>query len=379
MNESCHVRMRHVTYEWGMSHMNEACHVWISHSHVNEACHIYEWGMSHMNESCNIWISHVTYGWIVSHMNESCHRWMSHATDEWIVSHINQSCSTSYYQGREVCSPVVLKQHWRASISRVKYEWVVSHINESCHIWMSHVTYEWVMPHLNESCRIKTSHVRNTCCPVTILTSSCKSIPWLHTTSTKFCANDTPETQCDRPKFNVAHPLNIASTPLCTFQTCAVATANAWNKSTKNVRYTWSCGMLCCSHWTFGICMSGRVARETSSEGVRLYAYTINSHTLWNHIHRFVYINHESTYARNIIRGYVKIYIHTLWIRMHMYIHTYLHIHSCTSPGRGVRETSCRTQRHSCGACKLQHAFSAESPFCHPSAVPYHSSHCHAY
>jgi len=28
--------------------------------------------MSHMNESCHIWMSHVTYEWVMSHMNESC-------------------------------------------------------------------------------------------------------------------------------------------------------------------------------------------------------------------------------------------------------------------------------------------------------------------
>jgi len=39
--------------------------------------------MSHMNESCHIWMSHVTYEWVMSHMNESCHIWMSHVTYEW--------------------------------------------------------------------------------------------------------------------------------------------------------------------------------------------------------------------------------------------------------------------------------------------------------
>ena len=29
--------------------------------------------MSHMNESCHIWMSYVTYEWVMSHMNESCH------------------------------------------------------------------------------------------------------------------------------------------------------------------------------------------------------------------------------------------------------------------------------------------------------------------
>jgi len=31
MNEACHIWMRHVTYEWGMSHLDEASHTWMSH------------------------------------------------------------------------------------------------------------------------------------------------------------------------------------------------------------------------------------------------------------------------------------------------------------------------------------------------------------
>ena len=33
-----------------------------------------------MNESCHIWMSHVTYEWVMSHTNESCYIWMSHVT-----------------------------------------------------------------------------------------------------------------------------------------------------------------------------------------------------------------------------------------------------------------------------------------------------------
>ena len=66
MNESCHIWMSHVTYEWVMSHMNESCHIWTSHVP-------FEWVMSQMNESCHIWTSHVTYEWVMSHMNESRH------------------------------------------------------------------------------------------------------------------------------------------------------------------------------------------------------------------------------------------------------------------------------------------------------------------
>jgi len=43
-----------VTYESDMLHINESCHVSMSHgTQKNESCHIsiYEWGMSHMNAS----------------------------------------------------------------------------------------------------------------------------------------------------------------------------------------------------------------------------------------------------------------------------------------------------------------------------------------
>ena len=93
--------MSPVTYEWVMSHMNESCHIWMSHV-------TYEWVMSHMNASCHIWMRHIMYEWVMSRINESCHIWMSHVT----------------------------------------YEWVVSHIKESCHIWMSHVTYECIISYM---------------------------------------------------------------------------------------------------------------------------------------------------------------------------------------------------------------------------------------
>jgi len=51
-----------------MWRVNESCHIWMSHV-------AYEWVMSHMNESCCIWMSHVTYEWVMLHMNESCHIW----------------------------------------------------------------------------------------------------------------------------------------------------------------------------------------------------------------------------------------------------------------------------------------------------------------
>jgi len=44
---SCFIRMRHVSYEWVMSHMNESCLIWMSHVS-------YSWVMSHTDALCLI-------------------------------------------------------------------------------------------------------------------------------------------------------------------------------------------------------------------------------------------------------------------------------------------------------------------------------------
>ena len=104
MNEACHLWMRHVTDEWGMSHV--------------------EWGMSHMNEACHIWMRHVTYEWGMSHMKEACHMF-SHV--KWGLSHDEDS----HHSRRMVCR----------GITQFQQNGVFAY----------HVTYEWVMPHMKES------------------------------------------------------------------------------------------------------------------------------------------------------------------------------------------------------------------------------------
>jgi len=52
--------------------------------------------MSHMNESCHIWMSHVTYEWVMSHMNESCHIWTSHVTYECVIKAQRMFCAWCY-------------------------------------------------------------------------------------------------------------------------------------------------------------------------------------------------------------------------------------------------------------------------------------------
>jgi len=82
-------------YEWVMPHKNGSCYVWIN-------CDIYKSVTLHMNTSHHTnsmqekrghksWrytrIRHVTYEWVMSHMNESCHIWMSDVTYECVTPH----------------------------------------------------------------------------------------------------------------------------------------------------------------------------------------------------------------------------------------------------------------------------------------------------
>jgi len=73
-----------VTYDYGMSHVNKARHIWMGHV-------AYERGTSNKIESFDVWMSHVTYDYVMSHMTMSCHIWMRHVTYEWVMYHVNES------------------------------------------------------------------------------------------------------------------------------------------------------------------------------------------------------------------------------------------------------------------------------------------------
>jgi len=82
---------------WVISHMKEVCHIWKSHIQ-------YEFVVSHMNSSyeCVVlhtywrrtWLTHIalTLHCVMSHTNEACHIWKSHSKFEWVMSHVNSSC-----------------------------------------------------------------------------------------------------------------------------------------------------------------------------------------------------------------------------------------------------------------------------------------------
>jgi len=88
-----------------------------------------EWVMSHMNQSCHMWMSHVTYDSVMPRMNQSCHVEMSRM--QWRVLAFFFTWHLTWL-------------HRGGGMSHVTYESVMSYVNESCHIWISHVTYKWV-------------------------------------------------------------------------------------------------------------------------------------------------------------------------------------------------------------------------------------------
>jgi len=117
MNESCHIWMCRVTYEWVVTHMNELCRVWMRPG-------------SHMKKSCLMRMSHVSYEGVMSLANESCLMWRSHVSCEWVMSsHVS-------------CERVVLHMNQSSltysQISCNNTSFGNKIMSESCH------TYEWV-------------------------------------------------------------------------------------------------------------------------------------------------------------------------------------------------------------------------------------------
>jgi len=120
--------MSHVTYEWGIAHMNESRHICMSHV-------TYEWVMSHMN-----WLKgklkqyKLAFPSFYRHPNQASviYEWVVSRTYKWASCHMN---SKSHVQ-----------------ISYVTYESVMSHV------WLSWVTYELLISRMKKSSRIKSRH-----------------------------------------------------------------------------------------------------------------------------------------------------------------------------------------------------------------------------
>ena len=139
MDESCPIWMRHVAYEWVMSHMNASCQC---HT-LQDARWLLLDGWPCMDESCHICMSHVTHSWVISHMNASCHIWMSHVKYEWVMSHTHESCHVrmSHVTYPSVLSPLQVP-FTHVSLYLRTMGWQCT--NDSCHIWISHIwNFHW--------------------------------------------------------------------------------------------------------------------------------------------------------------------------------------------------------------------------------------------
>ena len=186
MNDSCHVRMRQVSYGWVMSHVYVSCHhvsyeglmsclvlsaagrvvsCGCSMSHIYASCHIHlhrvscRWDMPHIRGVfCHVsWLRHVTHVCIVSHIDESLHTSMT-----WrVVSRVaDASCHvylhTASTHTNHVTYVCVASPLWYWALRDVSY-----HVTASCHIYMNnalmhtnHATYVCVLSPPRLFCRI---------------------------------------------------------------------------------------------------------------------------------------------------------------------------------------------------------------------------------
>jgi len=113
-------RIRHVTYEWVTSRMNESRHVWWVTSHMQESCHTW---VCHVTYECVIPLMtdsfvnrHVTYGWVVSQMMRHCAddacRWDVQYTHEYMPTHVAHTWIHAYIDTQTL---------WHTS----RYTWIV--------------------------------------------------------------------------------------------------------------------------------------------------------------------------------------------------------------------------------------------------------------
>ena len=144
--------MSHVKYVWVSPNKNASC------PYINESCLVCV-GVPRENESCHVWMSRVKYEWVMSNMcgypqirmphvqlyinescpvcvgvpkeNKSCHVWMSRVKYEWVMSNMGGF-------------PQIRMPHVQPI-----YKWVMSSMCGCPHMRMSHIMYEWVVSNRN--------------------------------------------------------------------------------------------------------------------------------------------------------------------------------------------------------------------------------------
>jgi len=132
-----------LTYDWGRSHMTEACHRWLSHGwRVTNSCvslsHVpYDWSMSFMSQI--LYYSAINSG-VDASRTHVCHWVMSHMTDPCLPCH-----DSRIIQSRTQ----VLRRHELMCVT------------ESCTIWLIHVLH--FTNHILFSHKLKCWRVTNSC------------------------------------------------------------------------------------------------------------------------------------------------------------------------------------------------------------------------
>ena len=137
--ESCHMQMSHMTRANALRHTRMGPSHLRIHRCFTESCHTYQRVKSH------VWMRHITYEWVTSRMNESRHTWMCYVTHEWVRRSCEYVVRCTLQRTATHCNILQHTPTNQRRIRRIRRRFTESCHTQECiqsHIWMSHVTYE---------------------------------------------------------------------------------------------------------------------------------------------------------------------------------------------------------------------------------------------